>query len=215
MSVTGTEVIARVESMIPNNSKFTAAQKLAALNAAIGDSFPAMKNVKVNSATAIVSGTEEYTPAVTDLTEHGYAAAYVTDATYAKILLRHVTQRQNGTTWTVVLSRGEDLSCAGETLHLQYIARYPELAALTVSSDLPLDYLWKATCLNLCMIALNLANQTDSKPWEILVSQYEKRVNESKINNRSGDIQHMIKNVTETGQPGSTNYDDYRVPLGM
>ncbi len=150
MAVTGTQVAIQLQGIFSDSSdaRFPSTQKLAAINQAIYASFPRIKRVALDSSVTLASTTFEYSPTATDVTvEDGFAAAYVTPdspTVEPKIRLRRsVRQRQNGTTWTIVVHPNLAAQFSGNVLHLEYNARIAAIATLADSIELPLDYLWK------------------------------------------------------------------------
>lgn len=202
MSVTGTQVLTQVDGSIPNNALFTPAQRLAAINSAIVFGWPSIKNVKQDTSVTLAGTTYEYTPSATDVTtELGFAQGYVSNGSYNKILMRRLRQRQNQTTWKIIVPSDIASAYSGETLTLLYNARIATIAATTESIEMPLDYLYSATCYFLCLAALNKANAVDAKQWEPLTAQYEKMKETALLRNRGGDLQHMIPRTSELGVP--------------
>lgn len=145
MTITGDDVITRLNAVFADdaNAKYTAVQKLAAVNAAIDDAWPEVFTVAVDSSITLASSTYTYTP--TAAPEGGFRVAYVTSTRNPDTLLRRVFQRQNGATWEIILPAGLTIGYNTQTLKLWYQARCARLDASTDTIDaaLPLDYLWK------------------------------------------------------------------------
>jgi len=194
MAVTGQTVIDRLDQLFDDsaNALWTTTQKLAAVNAAIDSAWPAIKDVDVDSSQTITSSTYEYTPTATPEVEWGFSTAYVTLTNNPKVLLRRVRQRQDGTTWTIVVPSDLVSEFNGKTLHLQYNDRVDRISAATDSIELPLDYLWNYSAYWLCISQTTKAAHFDVKPFAELVGEFRQAAERSKLSNRRGDIPHMI-----------------------
>ena len=147
MSVTGTQVITRLQQFHDDSSDatFSAAKKLEAINAAIDEAFPQIANVKVDSSITLASTTFEYTPTATPEIEQGFAGAYVTPFSTTdepKIRLTQVRQRLSTTTWTIIVPRTITEEWNGKTLHVEYNSRVARITAAGDSIELPMDYLF-------------------------------------------------------------------------
>lgn len=210
MSVTGTNVVDRLNQLFTDttNAKWTAAQKLEAVNMAIDSAFPSIMSVAVDSSQTIASGTSSYSPTATPTVEWGFSQAYSTNGSYPDVLLRRVSQRQNGTTWEVIIPDDLNYLYDGETLKLYYNNRLSRLSAIGDSVELPLDYLWKAAAYFLCQISLVGSAHFDVKPYEQLVTLYEKEMRESLIRLQRGQLPRLIPIVSDVGE-GQT-YDPNR-----
>jgi len=180
---TGAEVVTELNSLFSDtaNSRFTAGQKLAAVNRAIGSAFPDVWVAAVDTSATLASSTYEYSPTATP--EGGFRVAYVTLDNNPKVLLRGVRQRQTGVSTFVVMVPGSTASeFAGETLHLQYAARAARLAAVddTISAVLNLDYLVARAAAALCLMAPVKGAQYDVDQYQPLYAGYMREALEEK-----------------------------------
>jgi len=135
------QVISRVNNLFSDssNSKWTAEQKLEAVNMAIDAAFPSICAIAVNSFT-LVSGQEEYI--VSDATvdsEYGHSLGYVTIDDENKMLLRRLKQRGVPGAWTIVVPTDYLNDFAGETVTLHARARISRASSLSSTVNLPLD----------------------------------------------------------------------------
>jgi len=205
VSTTGADVINRLNSRFDDasNSKFTQAVKVDAINAAINTSFPVIKTVAVDSSVTISGSTHEYTPTATPDVGFGFAQAYCTVPSNPKVLLRRVTQRRNGNTFTIVLPLDLASEFSGETLHLLYNGRTAEIvnttAGLAGTIYLPIELIEAYASFYLCAIMALKAAQFEVSPYAQMMKMFEEQAERYKNANRSGHISQMIPMVTERG----------------
>lgn len=194
MAISGQNVIDRLDGVFDDsaNALWTTSQKLEAVNSGIDAAWPEIKDVKEDSSQTLSSSTFEYTPTATPEVEWGFSTAYVTLSNNPKVLLRRVRQRQNGTTWTVVIPPDLVSEFNAKTLHLQYNDRLDRLSAATDTVELPLDYLWNYAAYWLCISQTTKAAHFDVKPFAELVGEFRQAAERSKMRNRRGDMPHMI-----------------------
>ena len=205
MSTTGADVINRLNSRFDDasNSKFTQAVKVDAINAAINTSFPVIKTVAVDSSVTISGSTHEYTPTATPDVAFGFAQAYCTVPSNPKVLLRRVTQRRNGNTFTIVLPLDLASEFSGQTLHLLYNGRTAEIVNTTAGLGgtiyLPIELIEAYASFYLCAIMALKAAQFEVSPYAQMMKMFEEQAERYKNSNRSGHISQMIPMVTERG----------------
>lgn len=201
MSVTGTQVISRIDNLFKDVSdgKWTDTVKLEAVNAAIDGAWPHIRAVSVDTSQTIGSTTYEYTPSATPEAEYGFALAYATLDSGPKVLLRRVKQRQNGTSFTILLDERTASDFSGETLWLQYNTRIARISAASESIELPLDYLWRAAALHLLIFKMINGAVANMDPYEKLVVKFERDVDRALLRHQRGHLPHMIPIVAEHG----------------
>lgn len=182
MAVTGSQVISRLESVFTDTSsaKWTAAQKLEAVNMAIDDAWPAIKDTATDTSITLASTTYEYTPSATPEPELGYMQAYVSMASNPKVLLRRIRQRRSGSTISILVPTDIASAFGGETLHLLYHTRIARIAAASDSIEMPLDYLWKSAAYWMCVMALTKAAHFEVRVYDGLAAQYQAQATEAK-----------------------------------
>lgn len=201
MSVTGTQVITRIEELFNDVSdgKWSDTVKLQAVNAAIDGAWPHIRAVSVDSSQTIASTTYEYTPSATPEVEYGFALAYATLSGEPKQLLRRVKQRQSGTAFTILLDPQTASDYSGETLWLQYNSRIARISAASESIELPLDYLWRAAALHLLIYKMINAAVANVDPYEKLVVKFERDVDRALLRHQRGHLPHRIPIVADHG----------------
>lgn len=201
MSVTAAQVISRINKLFSNTTggKWTDAELLEAVNAAIDDAWPHMRAVSQDTSQTLASTTYEYTPSATPEVEYGFALAYVSRDNYPDALLRRVKQRQNGTAFTVILPYDVTSTFAGETLKLLYNSRVARVDETTDSIELPLDYLWKGAALWLHVNKMLDEAKADVDAYERLIVKFERDVERSKMAHARGHLPHRIPIVAEQG----------------
>jgi len=196
---TGTDVINACNANLPNNAIFNAVEKLAAINMAIRGGWPHIVEVGVDSSLTIASTTYEYTPTEQPQLEKGYAIAYVTIPSNPKMKLTRVTQRRDGTAWTIILPVDIVSGLIGQVLHLQYFTTYAAITGLTDTINMPLDYLEKYTTYRLCLIGMARASEFDREVYERLATVYQPMAEQAKRANVTEGVEFLIRSVTEHG----------------
>ncbi len=215
MTVTGTEVIDRLNFVFSDtaNARFTANQKLVAVNVAIGEAWPVVKNISVDSSITLASTTYEYTPSATPEQETGFQVAYVTLTSAPKVLLRRITQHVTGAaTWTIHVPPDVAGAYSGETLHLEYYKRIPAITAASGTIDIPLGYLWRAAALVLAETGLINKAQFDTEAYEMLIPVWTREAAAALKQRRRNDLPQMIHFVTEGGTRALPVQDYFNTP---
>ena len=213
MSVTGTQVITRLDAIFgdSSNTVWSAATKLELVNAAIDAAWGyGIKDIKTDSSKTLASTTFEYTPTATAELEDGYAVAYVVPnsaTSEPKVRLHRVRQRLNGTTWSVVVPADIASGFSGNVLHLDYNSRVARISAASSSIELPLDYLFTYTSWLACMSAITNAANRDVKSFEASIPVYAQQVQRIAIANRRGLITKLP--VTYESAGGFVNVGRY------
>ena len=154
MSFTGTQVLTAVDDFFNDstNQLWGSSRKLSAINSAIDNAWPILKDQKIDSSVTLDSQTFEYSPTAGVTTtaglatlEEGFAdAVYVvpwSTTSEAKVRLQGVTQRLSGTTWTLIVSPYLAMEFNTKVLHVGYNARVGRIATSTDSIELPMAYL--------------------------------------------------------------------------
>jgi len=203
VSTTGTNIVNRLNIRFDDSSdsKFSSAVKLAAINAAIDTSFPLIRQVLTDSTVTISSNTYEYSPTATPDKSFGFSQAYCTVPSNPKVLLRRVAQRRNanGVGFTILLPSELASEFSGQTLSLVYNARTAEIAALTESIDLPVEFLEAYASFYLCSIMALKAAQFEVSPYSQMMKLFEEQAERYKQSNRSGFLASLIPMVFERG----------------
>src|SRR3990167_10322685 len=148
MATTGTLVKADLDAFFDDSGDtlFSSTRKLAALNAAIHNSWPKIKRLRRDSSITLATTTFEYTPTATPELEEGfllpvYVTPWSTTSEPKTALLSGVRQVLNDTTWTIVVQPWVAQQWNGKALHLEYHSRIAAISALTDSIELPFIYL--------------------------------------------------------------------------
>ena len=199
MSVTAAQVISRINSLTSDasNGKWDEAEKLEAVNFAIDSAWPHIRAIAVDTSCTIAAGTYEYSPSATPEVEYGFAQAYAARSGYPDSLLRQVSQRQSGTTFTIHLSDLEAGAYSGYTLKLIYTARVPRVTATTDTIELPLDYLAKAARVFLYENKMLDQAKADVDAYDKLTVKAERDLAGALIQNQRGLIAHLIPRATD------------------
>jgi len=195
------QVISRVNNLFSDssNSKWTAEQKLEAVNMAIDAAWPSLASNNATSFT-LVSGQEEYVAGGTEpALEYGYSVAYVTIDDENKMLMRRLKQRLGVGAITIIVPTDYLNDFAGETVTLLYRDRVARVSNLLTNITLPLDYLWKATAYFLCQMAMVSSAHFDTKPYEQLIGLYEKEMSKSLLVHQRNQLPSLIPIVAEVG----------------
>lgn len=215
MPVTGTQVIDRLDAIYGDtaNAKWTAAQKLEFVNAAIDAAWTyGIKNIKRDSSKTLDSEIFEYTPTNAAELEDGYAAAYVVPQqtkSNLKVRLHRVYQWLNSTTWTVVVHPSIARAWDGKVLHLDYNARVARISAKGDNIELPFDYLWPSVALIACLSAMAKGEQFNAKPYELQVPVWKKMVEQNAMFSRRGLITKLPE-LYEEGRNSGINLETGR-----
>lgn len=203
MATTGSTIVSRLNIRFDDSSdsKFTAAVKLAAINAAIDTSFPIIRQVLVDTSVTLASNTFEYAPTATPDKSFGFSQAYVSVTSNPKVLLRRVAQRRNnnGVGYTIVVPSELASEFTGQVLSLVYNARTAEIAAVTESIDLPVEFLEAYASFYLCSIMALKAAQFEVSPYSQMMKLFEEQAERYKQSNRSGYLASLIPMVLERG----------------
>src|SRR3990167_2975844 len=148
MATTGTLVKVDIDAFFDDSSDtlFSSTRKLAALNAAIHNSWPLVKRLRRDSSITLATTTFEYTPSATPELEEGfllpvYVTPWSTTTEPKTALFRGVRQILNDTTWTIVVAPWVAQQWDGKTLHLDYHSRIAAISAIADSIELPFTYL--------------------------------------------------------------------------
>jgi hypothetical protein len=166
-----------------SNSIWGETQKLEAMNSAIDKAWPHIVEVDVDGTVTLASATVEYAPTATPETEEGYAIPYVVSTVddEPKILLRGVTQRQDGAVFTIILKKRDTVRYSGKVLHLQYRKRLERVSSADGTVALPHAYL------------------QDAAIFELITAKIRQRVDNYLLRNRNGRIGNMIPIVSDVG----------------
>lgn len=199
MSVTAAQVILRLNSLTSDssNGKWTEAEKLEAVNYAIDNAWPHIRAISVDSSQTIAASTYEYSPSATPEVEYGFAQAYAALSGYPDSLLRQVSQRQSGTTFTIHLSDLEAGAYTGYTLKLLYNSRIARVDETTDTIELPLDYLVKGALVFLYSNKMLDESHADVDAYEKLLVKAERDAAGALIQNQRGLIAHVIPRATD------------------
>lgn len=202
---TGTEIITELNTLFSDDAhgRFSAAQKLAAVNRAIGSAWPDVWVPAFDSTITLSGSTYAYTPSATP--EGGFRVAYVSNSLSPLVLLRGVKQRQTAAnTFEIMLDAETAGTYTSETLYLQYVARCPRLSAAgtTISAALSFDYLLAAAAAALCLMAPVKAAQFDVDQYQGLYAGYKREAEMEKANLARGlkPLPAMIDFVAEHGR---------------
>jgi hypothetical protein len=198
MSVLASQVITRLNALFSDtsNSKWSEAEKLEAVNAAIDGAWPHIRALAADVTQTIASTTYEYSPSATPEVEAGFAQAYATRTGWGDTLLRQVSQEQSGTTFTIHLSEAEAANYSGWTLRLVYTTRLARVDETTDTIELPLDYLYKAAAVHLMVNKVIDESKADVGAYEKLLVKFERDVEKALIQNQRGLIAPLIPWVT-------------------
>lgn len=203
MATTGTAIVNRLNIRFDDStdSKFSSSVKIAAINAAIDTSFPLIRQVLVDSSVVLDSATFEYAPSATPDNSFGFSQAYCTVPSSPKVLLRRVSQRRNadGVGFAIILPAELVSEFNGQTLSLVYNARTAQIAALTESIDLPVEFLEAYASFYLCSIMALKAAQFEVSPYSQMMKLFEEQAERYKQSNRSGYLASLIPMVFERG----------------
>lgn len=202
MTLIGSDVIARLNLIFDDasNAKWSAAQKLEAVNAAIDSAWPELFLVAADTSVTVSSSTYSYTPAAAP--EGGFRVAYATLTSRPDTLLRRVYQRQTGTDWEIMLPADLAGAFTGQTLELWYQARCARLTLVTDAIDaiLPLDYLWQSAAMTLAMVQMVKGASFETSPYEALVVAWTKNAALAKRNAASA-LRPLPMMIHDFGDP--------------
>lgn len=194
MSVTAQQVIDRLNLRFSNatGGKWSDAELLGAINAAIDDAWPHIRAVAQDTSQTIAALTYEYTPSATPEVECGFAQAYAARDGFSDVLLRGVTQEQSATAFVVHLPEEVTSAYTGWTLRLVYTKRIPRVTATTDTIELPLPYLEKAAAVFLLTNKMVDDAKNSVDQYEKLVVKFERDTAQSLIQHQRGLIAHLI-----------------------
>jgi hypothetical protein len=184
-----------------SNSIWGETQKLEAMNSAIDKAWPHIVEVDVDGTVTLASATVEYAPTATPETEEGYAIPYVVSTVddEPKILLRGVTQRQDGAVFTIILKKRDTVRYSGKVLHLQYRKRLERVSSADGTVALPHAYLQDAAIFELITAKIFTAPSNDVKVFGEMLPEIRQRVDNYLLRNRNGRIGNMIPIVSDVG----------------
>jgi len=211
---TGELVVAEIDALYSDsaNSIWKAAQKLAAVNAAISGAWPHVRNVGVDTSITLDGDTDEYSPTAVPEREYGFAEAYVVSniTNNPDVLLRRVSQYWNGTAWKVVVPRDLARLYDAKGLKLRYNSRHARIATLADTINIDIEYLRMATTYHLLAARVLTGADNDIKPFAEMLPEMRQERDKWLIANRSNHLPHIIPIVTEAGQARSFDYESGR-----
>lgn len=201
MSVLVSQVLTRLNTLLDDasNSKWTQAEKIEAINAAIDDSFPIVKDTQTDSSITLAATTFEYTPSATPEVEWGFSLAYATVPSNPKTLLRRIGQRRSGSAWTILVPADVASFFSGQTMYLQYNTRVARVDDTADTIELPLNYLASGAAYWLCYAALTKSAKFDADPYAKLVQLYARERDTSLRSAARGALPQMIGIVHDAG----------------
>lgn len=208
MSVLASAVISRINTLFSDtsNGKWSEAEKLEAVNAAIDGAWPHIRALAQDVTLTIESSTFEYTPAATPEVEYGYIQAYATLSGQSDTLLRQVSQEQVGTSFVIHLSEQEAADYSGYGLRLVYPTRIARVTATSDSIELPLSYLVSATAVWLLTNKVMDESKADVGAYEKLLVKFERDVQTALVQNQRGLIAHLIPRITSGAVAAGNRY---------
>lgn len=186
------------------NAKWPAAVKLAAVNAAIDDAWPLIKDIKIDSSITLDSDTFEYTPTASDVEQQwGFSVAYGESPASGTpdIHLRRIRQKRQASGWKILVPADIASALDGSLLYLQYNARVARVSATSDTLYVPIAYAFNFARAWLAdsQIAGRSAN-FNTKGYEERIRDWFALAMQAKNQARRGDLPHEIGMVNEAGR---------------